>query len=85
VCLVLLPNVEVAPRGQLAQYGVVGAWVDVRCPVGGCDYKASMRLGAGARADASAYAERVTIVRDEHPAHPVDNLLLVAGDEPGRS
>jgi hypothetical protein len=74
-----------AGRGRLTQDGVVGAWVEVRCPVGGCDYKASMRLGVGEQpANASAYAQRVAVVGDEHPDHPVDQLLLVAGDEPGR-
>ena len=44
-----------------------------------------MRLRVGEEASGWAYAERVAMVGEEHPDHPVDNSVLVAGDESARS
>jgi hypothetical protein len=66
-----------APRAALTQDGVVDAWVEVQCPVRACGYKASMRVGVAERAFGSAHAERVTMIRQEHPHHPADQTLLL--------
>jgi hypothetical protein len=46
----------------------MGAWISVNCPVQGCSYGATFRLAMGE--ETNGRAERVAILRDEHPDHP---------------
>lgn len=47
----------------------MGANLQFACPVEGCEYTAGFRLGMGEEEDASAHAERLQILREEHPVH----------------
>lgn len=47
----------------------MGATLPFKCPVEGCNYTASFRLGMGEEADPGAHAERFRMLRDEHPDH----------------
>lgn len=47
----------------------MGAWLPFHCPVEGCAYTATFRLGMGEELDSSAHAERVEMLRAEHPNH----------------
>jgi hypothetical protein len=66
------------------QDGVVDAWAEVQCPVRECGYRASMRVGVVEQASDPAHAERVMIIRQEHPNHPPDQTLLIDGNESAR-
>jgi len=48
----------------------LGATFPFVCPVEGCDYSTYFRLGMGEELDPVAHAERVQILRAEHPNHP---------------
>jgi hypothetical protein len=48
----------------------VGAWISVECPVEGCSYGATFRLGADA--ETKGAGEQRRLLRDEHPNHPPD-------------
>lgn len=48
----------------------MGVNIKIRCPKDGCDYVGGFRLGMGEEEDSTAYAERVSILRKEHPSHP---------------
>jgi hypothetical protein len=43
-----------------------------------------MRVGVAERASGSAHAERVTMIRQEHPNHPADQTLVMDGNETAR-
>lgn len=47
----------------------MGLSTQFACPVEGCDYKTYFRLGMGDEASPSAHAERVDVLRKEHPNH----------------
>lgn len=49
----------------------MGASLPFYCPIEGCNYSTTFRLGMGEEADPKAHAERVEILREEHPAHPL--------------
>jgi hypothetical protein len=48
----------------------MGTTLWFRCPVVGCSYQRTFRLGVGEEADGAAYAEREAALHDEHPNHP---------------
>lgn len=56
--------------------GAVGASVQIKCPVEGCDYSDWFRLGMGEESGPAGTGERAAILRDEHPDHP-------EADQPG--
>jgi hypothetical protein len=48
----------------------VGACQNATCPVEGCDYAVTIRLGVGDEANGSAMSEVTAGLRAEHPDHP---------------
>jgi hypothetical protein len=60
----------------------VDSWEEISCPVGGCDYRARMRVGASG--SGASHADRVSILDDEHPSHPGDHTALVVGERLAR-
>ena len=62
----------------------MGLTTPFSCPIPGCDYKASFRLGMGEELDPEAHAEREAILRVEHPNHPTQGRAdigpIVVGD-----
>jgi hypothetical protein len=48
----------------------MGTTLWFHCPVVGCSYQRTFRLGVGGEADRAAYAERDAALHDEHPNHP---------------
>jgi hypothetical protein len=48
----------------------MGAWVSAECPVEGCSYSATFRLGVGA--ETKGTGSQVALLREEHPNHPAD-------------
>ena len=50
----------------------MGATFPFTCPVDSCTYTTSFRLGMGEETSSAAHAERLAILRDEHPNHPDD-------------
>jgi hypothetical protein len=51
----------------------MGATLPFHCPVEGCQYSTSFRLGMGEEMDPDAHEERAAILREEHPDHlPAD-------------
>lgn len=55
---------------QVPEGGLVGAILPFRCPVDGCRYIAILRLGEGEETVPAAHAERLEMLRREHPSHP---------------
>lgn len=49
----------------------MGANLQFKCPIEGCQYVAGFRLGMGQEEDPAEHAARFEILRDEHPAHPI--------------
>jgi hypothetical protein len=70
----------------------MGLTMPFACPVDGCAYITHFRLGMGEELDSSAHAERLEVLRREHPNHPAadtgstppisvgDRFTLAAGD-----
>ncbi|WP_427017453.1 hypothetical protein ACQCSX_02135 [Pseudarthrobacter sp. P1] len=43
--------------------------IEFTCPVEGCEYSCGFRLGMEQEEDVAEYAERLEILRAEHPNH----------------
>jgi hypothetical protein len=51
----------------------MAAWLSFECPVEGCTYTATLRLGMGEETESAAHRDRRERLRAEHPNHPSDN------------